>query len=132
MVGVPTSAVNTASYAALAQNARQILRMDRFVSRRSLGEVIEPRTGFAVVDQASVEVRPVGFHGELRQQRLDRGADIADQAKIELAAAAKILRPDVELRDLAVHWKKLLVRKIRPQHQQRVAGVHRRVTGGES
>src|SRR5258707_9503909 len=62
-----------------------------------------------------------GLGLERWQQRPDRQADIADKTKVELATPAQILRPDVDLRDLAVGREKLLVGKIGSQHQQHVA-----------
>ena len=99
-------------------------------------------TDLIVVDQALacllivrdriVEMPRLGLGLEQWQQRPDRQADIADKTKVELATPAQILRPDVDLRDLAVGREKLLVGKIGSQHQQHVAGVHRRVTRREA
>ena len=74
----------------------------------------------------------VGFRLQLRQQRADRGADVADEAEVELAAAAEIFGPDIDLRDLRIRRQKLLVGKIGPQHQQHVAGMHRGIAGREA
>ena len=43
-----------------------------------------------------------------------RGADIADETEIELAAAAEIFRADIDLRDLRSGRQKLLVGKSVP------------------
>ena len=69
---------------------------------------------------------------QLRQQRLDRGADVADKAEVELAAAAEIFRADIDLGDLRVRRQELLVGKIGPEHQQHVAGMHRGIAGREA
>ncbi len=69
---------------------------------------------------------------QLRQQRADRGADIADDAEVEPAAAPEIFRPDIDLGDLRVRRQKLLVGKIGPEHQQHVARMHRGIAGREA
>ena len=116
----------------LAEQAREILRVDRLVAGRALGEFVESRAGFLVMRAAGVEMLAVALRLELRQQRLDGGADVTDDAEVELAAAAEILRPDIDLGDFGVGRQKLLVGKIGPQHQQHVAGVHGGVAGGEA
>ena len=98
--------------------------MDRLAARRALRQRIEPFPCLLVMRDGFIKVCAVGFALEQGQQRLDREADIANQAKIDLAAPAEIFRPDVDLRDLAVRRKELLVGKIGAEHQEHVAGMH--------
>ena len=64
---------------------------------------------------------------ELAASLLDRGADVADQAELELAAPPEILRPDIDLCDLGLGRQELLVGEVGAQHQQHVASLHGRV-----
>ena len=48
-------------------------------------EFVEPFAGFAVVGKAVVEMPAICLGLEFRQQRPDRGADIAHKAKVEFA-----------------------------------------------
>ena len=100
--------------------------------RRALREFVEPGACLLVVSQTVVEMLAIGLRLQLRQQRTDRGADVTDKAEVELAAAAEIFRPDVDLRDLRVRRQELLVGKVGPQHQQHVARMHRGIAGRET
>ena len=133
MVGVPTSAVKTASSAAASLTTRA--RYCGWIGLRPgvpLASSSRPCARLLVMRDAVVEMAPVGLCRQLRQQRRERGADVADEAEIEFAAAAEVLGPDVDLRDLGVGRQELLVGKIGPEHQQHVAGVHGGVAGGKA
>ena len=73
----------------------------------------------------------VALRHELGQQRRYGGADVTDDTEVELAAAAQILRANIDLRDFGAGRQELLVGKVGPQHQQHVAGMHRRIAGGK-
>src|SRR5882724_9388138 len=66
----------------LAEQPREVLRVDRLVPGRAAREVVEPGAGLLVMSQALVEMLPTALCLELRQQRLDRGADIPHDAEI--------------------------------------------------
>ena len=124
---MPTSKVKTASsLAASLDDLGEILRVDRLAAGVPLARSSRPCARLAVVGERVVEVRAVASWRQLRQQRLDRGADVADEAEIEPGAAAEMLRPDVDLRDLGVVGQELLVGEVRAEHQQHVAGMHGR------
>ena len=67
--------------------------------------------------------------GSEGQQRLP---DVAQQTKRQRTAIAQGLRPDVDLHDACVLWIELPVGKVGPQHQQRIAFLHRGVAGREA
>ena len=100
--------------------------------RACRGPIRRGRPGFLVVRETIVKIFPRGFRHQLRQQRLDGGADIADKAEVELAAPAEIFRPDIDLGYFGIVGEKLLVGKIGSQHQQHVAGVHGGIAGGKT
>src|SRR5581483_9003261 len=96
----------------LADDSREILRMDRLAARRALGERVESIPRLLVMGDRAIEMPAVGLGLEQRQQRLNGEIDVADQAEVDLAAPAEIVRPDSDLRDLAVGRKELLVGKV--------------------
>ncbi len=107
--------------------------MDRLLPRRALREFVEPGARAFVVSQAVVQMLAIRFSAfNFGNSARDRGADVADKAEVELAAAAEIFRPDVDLRDLRVRRQKLLVGKSVPEHQQHVARMHRGIAGREA
>ena len=62
---------------------------------------------------------------------VDRVADGSDDAEIERASIAERGRADVDLRDARILRVELAIREVRPEQQQRVAVLHRPVSGGE-
>ena len=102
------------------------------MARCSGRQVIQALARFDVVGQRVIEVGTVGFRPQQWQQCVDRGTNIADQAKIEPAAPPKILRSDINLGDGGVSREELAVGEVRPQHQQPVAILHRMEAGGEA
>ena len=79
--------------------------------------------------QASVEVRAVLFALEQRRQLLQRVFDFADEAQAHRRAPSNLLPAQVDLDDLGFWGKELRVRKVRAQHEQRIA-VHHGVVAG--
>src|ERR1700761_6007805 len=99
----------------LAEHTGQILRMNRLLAGRALRELVQSGASFLVVGAAGVEKFAVGLGLEFRQKRFERGADVADDAEIELAASSKVLGADIDLRNLDVGRQELLVGEVRPQ-----------------
>ena len=117
----------------LADQPRDILRMDDVAARPALGQLVEIGARLAVVGAAPRRGTSRSVFGfSLRQQGRDRGADVADHAQIERAAVAEALRPDVDLRDPAPLGIELPVGEVGAEQQQRVALLHRGVAGGEA
>src|SRR3954470_13185653 len=106
--------------------------MDRLLPRRALRKFVESGACPFVVSQAIVKMLALRLGLQLRQQRGDGGADVADKAEVELAAAAEIFRSDIDLSDLRVRRQELLVGEISPEHQQHVARMHRGIAGRET
>ena len=117
---------------ALAEQAGQMLRVDRLAARRAGSEFVESVARPAVIGKAVVQVRGILSRLQPGQQRLDRRADITDHAEIEPGAAAKVLGPQIDLRDLGVGRVELAIWEIGSQHEQRVAVEHRLVARRES
>ena len=67
----------------------------------------------------------------MRQQRLDGVLDGADQADVDGDTAADVLAADVDLDHLRVVRIERPVGEVGPEHQQRVAMLHRAVARGE-
>ena len=66
---------------------------------------------------------------EVRQKRLESCLSVTHKTVIHFRAAAQLLSPEIDLDDRRVLWKKLLVGKIRPDHEQEIA-IHHRVIAG--
>ena len=79
-------------------------------------------------------MRAVALLVEQRQQRLERRADVADDAEIDGGAAADVLRPDIDLRDADACSLRieLPIGEIGAEHQQDVAVAHGVVAGREA
>lgn len=77
-------------------------------------------------------MRPVLLRCEAWKQGVDRHGNVADDAEIELAAAAELGCAYIDLGDRDAAREELLVGEVRAEHQQQIASVHRLVTGGEA
>src|SRR5437870_2750551 len=82
--------------------------------------------------QHRIEEGPVRFGFEHRQQRPDRFPRVSTEAEVELAAAPELLDPDVDLDDLRLGRKGVVVGEIRAEEKENVALVHRFVGGAKS
>src|SRR6267143_1987078 len=74
----------------------------------------------------------IGVFFELWQQSLDCNFDVADQSVVEFRATPELFSANIYLDNGRVLRKELLIREVRPDHQQRVAVHHRKVTGRKS
>jgi hypothetical protein len=81
--------------------------------------------GMAVALEAVIEVRSVGLRLDHRQEGRDRLLRVADQAEVEPAATAQVVRADVELRDLRILRVPVAVREVGAEHQEHVAMLDR-------
>ncbi len=109
-----------------------MLRVDRLAAGGAVGERVQPLAGLLVVREAVVEVGAVALGGEPRQEGAERRLHVADEGEVEPRAAAEVLGPDVDLRDLRLGGVELAVGKVGAQHQERVALQHRVVAGREA
>ena len=83
--------------------------------------------------ERAIQIASIGLRVEPRQQGIQRRRDIADDTEADRRTAAELFRPEIDLRDAGgALGVELAIGKIRPQHQQRVAVVHRIVAGGEA
>ena len=71
----------------------EILRVDRLMTGVADREIVERLARLGVFGQTVIEMDAVLLRLEPRQQRRDRGADIADQTEVDRAAAAQVFRP---------------------------------------
>ena len=74
----------------------------------------------------------VGLGFEQGKQRGERVLDGADEAEVDLGAAADLVAADVDLDDLGVFGEELRVGKVGAEHQQNVAVFHGVVAGAEA
>src|SRR5262245_56611734 len=80
-----------------------------------------------------VEKLPIMFLVEKRQQGIDRRRDIANETSRNRSTAAKLLGPNVDLCYLgSAPREKLPVGKVRTQHEEKIATVHRVIAGRET
>ena len=106
--------------------------MDKFAARPSSREIIESFASLAVMSETLIQVRPVRFDGEPRQQSGDRRLDVAHQAEIESCSPSKNFGTQVNLCDLGIGRIEMPIGKICSQHQQRIAAEHSVVAGAET
>ncbi|GJE69732.1 hypothetical protein CHKEEEPN_1261 [Methylorubrum podarium] len=116
----------------LAEKPSEVLRVDRRPAGPAGGEVVEVLPRLGVVLEGGVQVAGAVVAGKPRQQRLEGGGDVADEAEFEPAALAQVLRAQIDLRDLRVLGIELAVGEVGAEHQQGLAGLHRRVARGEA
>ena len=76
-------------------------------------------------------MRAVRFRRELGQQRFEGGLHVAHKAEVNARAPADLFAAEVHLNDRRLMRIKLLIRKIRAEHEQHVAIHHRVITGGK-
>src|SRR5262249_58795970 len=69
---------------------------------------------------------------ELGQQGAEGSLRIADETQIDLGPPAELLTPHIDLDDRRLLGKELLVREVRTDHQEEIAGHHSVVAGRES
>ena len=95
-------------------------------------ELVEALARLAIVLQCRPQMRSVPARFERWQEGAEGRLDVPDEALVDSRAPTELLTADVDLDDPRVRRKELLVRKVRPQHQQDVAVHHRVVAGRES
>ncbi len=114
----------------LAERPGDVLRVHRAAGLADR-QGVEAGAGLAVMGEAVVEMSPVGLRPQLRQQRRDRGADIADQAEVDPAMASEASGAQINLRDLGLLRVELAVGEARAEEQEGVAVEHRPVARRE-
>src|SRR5258708_7488375 len=111
-------------------------RDELWVQRRTptplSGKAIETSSGAAIVRRHAVEVLRVAFHGQQRQQCINRVADRAGERDLDGHPAADLLSSDIDLDHWDTYWVERAVRKVRPEHQQRVTVLHRPIARTEA
>ncbi len=132
MAGVPTSKVITAPAAAASLSVLATNLRRHGAAGPADRQLVEALARLAVVRQAVVKMRAVGLERRPRQQCLDGGADAAHHARIDPAPAAKVLGPQIYLRDHAIRRVELPVGEVSAQHGQHVAVHHGAVAGAEA
>ena len=79
-----------------------------------------------------VEVAPVALDFDAGHERPQCRPDLPDNAEVDVDAAPDRLRTDVDLGDAGARGIEWPIGEIRAQHQERVAGFHGVIAGGEA
>ncbi len=99
----------------------------------SLGrEFVEAFARILIVRKGGLQVFVVIVLIQLRPKRSESRLGISHEAVIDLGPPAQLLSTDVNLNNGGILGKKLLIRKICPDHQQKIAIHHRVVTRRKS
>ncbi len=106
---------------------RQILRVNGFITR--FRQFVEAFTRVAVIVERFIQEAAVGFLLKQRQQRGERGVDIANQRHIHFTVRADAGRVDVDLNNFGVGRVKRAVGELGAEQDQGV-GVHHGVEAG--
>jgi len=77
-----------------------------------------------IMFERSLQMLVVRVLFELRQKRLESCLSVTYKTVVHFRAAAQLFSPEIDLDDRRVLWKKLLVREIRPDHEQEIAIHH--------
>jgi hypothetical protein len=100
-----------------------ILRVDRGLARFANGAVIELLADLAEVLDRVIEVAAFVFSKQ-RHEGLKGGADIADEADVDLGPTADLLAAKIELDDADPFGEELRVGEVRAEHEEGVAHLH--------
>ncbi len=98
--------------------------MKWFFPGRAGGEIIQPFAGFSIVIKTLVQMISILFRREFWHQGLQRSLYVADQPEIDFGPPANLLWTTIDLDDRGVLREELLIWKICPKHQERVAIHH--------
>src|SRR6266851_1354999 len=107
-----------------ADGCRDELWVQRRTPTPLSGKAIETSSGAAIVGRHAIEVLRVVLHGQQRQQCINRVPDCADERDLDGHPAADLLASDIDLDHWDTFWVERAVRKVRPEHQQRVTVLH--------
>ena len=113
----------------LADHLAQDIADGSACARAAARQFVQARRALVVMREAVVEMMPVGLRPRAWEAALDGRPDVADDAEVELAAAAEISGRISTWAIFRIRRKKLLVGEIRAQHQQHVTGMHCGVAG---
>jgi hypothetical protein len=102
--------------------------MNDIAVRTALCQSVELSARLLVINQGIAEMTGVCLLPDRRQHGIQGVLDRAEQAEMERAAIAERFRPHIDLRDLRALRIERPVRKIRTEHQECVAVLHRGVT----
>src|SRR5260370_3750498 len=116
----------------LINNFSYELRVYRRAARLARCQLIQPFASLFVVLKASVKISAVGLLVQHRSERIQSVLHVAYQSKVDRSTPPDLLATQVNLKNLCLLRKELRIRKIRAEHQQRIAVHHRVVTGGEA
>src|SRR5215510_11516015 len=95
-------------------------------------QLIESLSLPRVVLARHLQMPLVLVYRELGQQGAEGSLRIADETQIDLGPPAELLTPHIDLDDRRLLGKELLVREVRTDHQEEIAGHHSVVAGRES
>ena len=106
--------------------------MDRLSVSFAGGEFIETFARFLIMFDRSLQVIVVPVLFQLWQERLQCRLRIPHKTVVHLCAPPELLSAKINLDDGCVLGKELLVRKVRSDHQQKIAVHHRVIAGRKS
>src|ERR1035437_7043308 len=116
----------------LVEHPDNILRVDMLIGWIRRGKVIKTLPCLPIVFDRRLQMLIVLVVGQPRKEGTKRGLRVPYVAVIDSCSSAELFATDVKLYNPRILGIELLIRKIRPNHQQDIAVHHRVIAGGES